>query len=91
MSKLDELRKLCEEAFNNAETKQQIEAGALIMNKFSEVEAERTAMEQENKELLNNYKDVVLHGVSKETREAPKADVAETLDFSDFLQQANNN
>lgn len=87
MSKLDELRKLCEQAFEGAEDKKTIEMYALLNNKLSEVEAERTAMVQENKELLNNYKDIVLHGVSKE---APKADIAPTVSFEDFLQQEIN-
>lgn len=61
MSKLDELKSMVADLFANATEKEQIEKAAVVNNKISEVEAEQTALLDKNKELLDSYREVVLH------------------------------
>ena len=65
--KLDELRSMVSEMFANAEDKTQIESAAKITAKLDEVAAEQQQLLDKNKELLDSYRDVVLHTSVKPT------------------------
>ena len=61
MTKLEELKQLCNEAFSTLTEREQIEKSALVINKLTEVENEVKQSQDDYTKLLGDYKDVVLH------------------------------
>lgn len=85
--KLDELKSLVAKAFEQATTKEQIEAAALINNKIDEVATEQAELTKQNKELLDNYKDVVLHtAVKPNPNDAANNPASNELDLDSYIE-----
>ena len=61
MSKLEQLKQLGADAFNNAEDKIAIENLAKINNSITEVEKEYDDVIDKNAELIKSYKELIQH------------------------------
>lgn len=64
-NKLEELRNLISNLFDQATEKSVIEKGAIAQQKITEIEEEKKQQEEEYNSLLKDYKDVVLHSSFK--------------------------
>lgn len=93
--RLDELRELVAASFKEVNKKEDIENLAKINAKLEECATEQKKLEEENKELLNSYKEVVLHTSVKPSTNidtgtpAPKEVNFETM-LNDFMNKAEN-
>ena len=87
MGRLDELRKMVSDLFAEADKKEVIEKAALVSNKIDEVAKEQELLINKNGELLNSYKELVLH---TSFNDAPSAGnnpaSSSTLSFDDMLE-----
>lgn len=87
MENLDKLKQQISALFEGSEDKEQIAAIASINDTINAVEADTTALQKENKELLNDYKEVIKHFSFKveqpETRTGDKV----APKFEDFLKK----
>lgn len=61
MGSLEELRKLVAEMFEKSTNKEDIEALSAIKTACDGVEAEHNKLQEENKELLKDYKTLITH------------------------------
>lgn len=73
MSKLDELKKLVAESFKDTSDVTAIQNAAKINAKIDEIGAEEQEMLKKQKELLDSYKEVVLHTSVKPNPNVPDA------------------
>ena len=84
--RLDELKALVAESFKNATDKESIENAAKINAKIDEVAVEQQALLDKNKELLDSYKEAVLHTSVKPNPSIQSANEATTVvDLNNFL------
>lgn len=70
-SRLEQLRAVVAQAFENATQKEQIEQLAKINQSIDEVEQEQKELEDTNADLIKSYKELIKH---TSFREAPKVD-----------------
>lgn len=66
MTKLEELRAMVAQMFENAEKKEQIEQLAKVNNAIDDVEKENKELTDKNSELIKSYKELVKHTSFKE-------------------------
>ena len=66
MTKLQQLRELVANLFENATEKEDIERLAKVNNSIDEVEAEQSELTEKNAELIKSYKELVKHTSFKE-------------------------
>lgn len=95
MTKLEQLRDLVANLFENATEKDDIERLAKVNNSIDEVEAEQQELTEKNAELIQSYKELVKHTSFKEkpkqvetqpTGQAPSLEEA----LKNFLASKNN-
>lgn len=60
-SKLQELKQLVQEMFNQVEDREQIEQSAKLNQKIIEVEQEQESRQKDYQDLLHDYKEVICH------------------------------
>ncbi len=86
MSKLQELQQLVAEMFQSCEDKETIQKAAVVNNKMDEAIAEEEKRQSDYKQLLNDYKDVVLHsGFKAVPNRAPETQITGgTFDGDEF-------
>lgn len=86
MSKLEELKNLIADMFAKAETKTDVE-NMTVLNKLTEdAVAEQNKLQEENKELLKDYKELVAHTSFKDSSKAPVDQIsAQPLSFEEAL------
>ena len=70
-SKLEQLRAVVAQAFENATSKEQIEQVVKINQTIDEVEQEQKDLIDQNADLIKSYKELIKH---TSFREAPKVD-----------------
>lgn len=94
MTKLEELRSFVSSMFDKCTDTEMIKQSAIIGQKINELEEEQTKQQSEYKELLTDYKDMVLHSSYK-----PKANETigqqvednKPFDFDSFANEWINN
>lgn len=93
MGKLEELRNLVSEMFSKAEDKSAIEALSVINKAVDDVEAEHNKLIAENKELLKDYKELVVHTSFKDSQNQPQDTISGQVGISidEALQKALEN
>lgn len=77
MTKLEELKQFIAQQFENAESKDSIDALAKINSGFEAVEQEQAELEKKNAELIGSYKELVRHTSFKADA---KSDIAKQSD-----------
>jgi len=87
MGKLEELKQLVAEAFENATEKQDIEQLAKINNAIEDVSKEQNDLVAKNAELVKSYKDLVQHTSFGTDKGATDEIAPTTLSFEDALKQ----
>lgn len=91
MGKLDELRKVVGQMFENATEKEQIEQSVKINNCIDEVEKEQKELIDKDAELIKSYKELVKHTSFKdapkgvETQPSAKEPLSLEASLKDFL------
>lgn len=80
MSKIDELRNKLAEMFDKAESKEEIVAFTLVNEMIDGIQADTQKLEDDNRELLKDYKEMVKHTAIKAT--APEVAVKSNPDFT---------
>lgn len=89
MGKLQELRDLVAEWFNSAETADKGTIDKLSqLNKLSEeVAQEHNKLEEEQKALMNDYKELIKHTSFSDTKIQPLQQVEPVLSLEDALEE----
>lgn len=89
MGSLEQLRNLVAEMFAKSENKSDIEALSAIQNACDNVEAEHNKLQEENKELLKDYKELITHTSFKDQRNMPSNTVdGNTVSIDDAIANA---
>lgn len=89
MGSLEQLKSLVAEMFAQAENKSDVEALSAIKAACDDVEAEHNKLEAENRELLKDYKELVVHTSFKDTKNTPADTVSgELVDIDEALANA---
>ena len=90
MSKLDELRNLVAEWFNSAEAadKSTIDKLSQVTKLTEDAVAEQNKLQQENQELLHDYKELVVHTSLSDKHNEPSPQVdAGAISLEEALQE----
>ena len=85
MGKLSDLRKLVSELFSTATEKTTIEKAAVVSNKIDELENEQNELIRKHSELLESYKDVIMHTSFKDAPSAGNIPASTMPSFEDML------
>lgn len=90
--KIEELKKLVADSFKEVSSKEEIETIARINAKIEECAAEQKKLEDDNRDLLNSYKEVVLHtSVKPNPNINTGAPTGNEVDFDTMLSDFINN
>lgn len=85
-SYLEQLKQLVSSAFENAESKEDIDRCSQIEQAIKGVEGEQTALMEKNRELIASYKEAILHpGVTEKREEEPTDGPKQIPTFEDFI------
>lgn len=82
MGSLEQLKSLVAEMFNKVENKSDIEALSAIKSACDDVEAEHNKLQEENKELLKDYKELVVHTSFKDQHNQPRDTISGGVEVS---------
>lgn len=87
MDKITELRNIVADLFSAATDKTTIEKSAVFNQKLNELEADTKAKEKEYKDLLKDYKEIVVHTSFKDKHEDSAIPETKTFDGNDFIKR----
>ena len=90
MNNVEKLQEQLKALLDSATDKAQIEQIGAINQTIEAVKTDTTALQTENKEILNDYKDLIKHTGFKQKEDVEPRGQAEALTFEDALEKFMN-
>lgn len=89
MEKINKLKEQMQAILDKIEDKEMIETLGQISATINDIEADTTALEQDNRQLLSDYKEMIKHTSFKVDKPEERTAVVEPPKLEDFLKKLN--
>lgn len=87
MDKINKLKEQLQAVLEKTDNKEMIETLGQISATINDIEADTTALEQDNRQLLNDYKEMIKHTSFKVDNPQTRTAVVEPPKLEDFLKK----